>query len=210
MHSLKSFWGGEMSDLCARIFIDFWNLQLTINEHTEPGYRLDWRALSSCLIAAAETILGESLKFEGTNVYLSYAPNTDKGKRLLNWSTNVLDRFPGVRVIVKERKAKKPPSCPNCHQAVTVCPHCGKRMVGTVEKGIDTAIVTDMISLAWEDAWDVAILVSSDHDLVPVVEFLTTKGRRVINAYFPPTGALLARTCWASIDLRTHLVDLAR
>ncbi len=35
-------------------------------------------------------------------------------------------------------------------------------MIRTVEKGIDTAIVTDMISLAWANAWDVAVLVSSD------------------------------------------------
>ena len=81
---------------------------------------------------------------------------------------------------------------------------------GTVEKGIDTAIVTDMISLAWENAWDIAILVSSDRDLIPPVEFLTTRGRKVINAYFPPTGAHLARTCWASINLQPLLKELKR
>jgi uncharacterized LabA/DUF88 family protein len=83
-------------------------------------------------------------------------------------------------------------------------------MVRTVEKGIDTAIVTDMISLAWENAWDAAILVSSDRDYIPLVELLANKGLKVINAYFAPQGVHLARTCWASIDLRPHLVDLAR
>jgi len=79
-----------------------------------------------------------------------------------------------------------------------------------MEKGIDTAITTDMIKLAWEEAWDVAILISSDHDFVPVVEFLATKGRRVINVHFPPRGAHLARICWASIDLNPHLSNLER
>lgn len=199
-----------MADLCARIFIDSWNLQLTINERTEPDYRLDWKALSPCLIAAAEAVLGEPLKFEGTNVYLSYAPGTPTGRSLRHWATTVLDRFPGVRVIVKERKAKSPPVCPSCHQPVENCPHCGEQMIGTVEKGIDTAIVTDIISLAWEGAWDVAILVTSDRDFIPGVEFLTTKGRRVINAHSPPQGAHLARTCWASIDLGQHPANLAR
>ena len=83
-------------------------------------------------------------------------------------------------------------------------------MIRTVEKGIDTAIVTDMISLAWEEAWDVAILVSSDRDFIPVVDFLTSKGRRVINAHFPPQGMHLARTCWASIDFGLLLADLSR
>ena len=81
-------------------------------------------------------------------------------------------------------------------------------MIGTVEKGIDTAITTDMIRLAWEDAWDVAILVSSDHDFIPVVEFLSSKGKRVINVYLPPKGINLARTCWASIDLKPILPRL--
>ncbi|MBU0703367.1 MAG: NYN domain-containing protein [Chloroflexi bacterium] len=84
------------------------------------------------------------------------------------------------------------------------------RIIRTVEKGIDTAIVTDMISLAWANAWDVAVLVSSDRDYIPLVEFLTTKGLKVINAYFPPHGAHLARTCWANIDFRPHLPALAR
>jgi uncharacterized LabA/DUF88 family protein len=194
----------------TRIFVDFWNLQLTINENTSPGYKLDWKRLSPLLINEAQNLLGQPLQFEGTNVYLSYNPNTPKGKGLHNWSVTVLDRLPGIRVIAKERKAKSPPMCPDCHHLINVCPHCGGRMARTVEKGIDTAIVTDMISLAWEKAWDVAVLVSSDHDYIPLVEFLNNKGLRVINAYFPPKGAHLARTCWASIDLRLHLSNLAR
>lgn len=196
--------------LRVRIFVDFWNLQLTLNEHVGSDYRLDWKALSPRLVAEAETILGESLNFEGTHVYLSFNPRTQVGKGLRKWSINFLDRCPGVRVICKERKDKGPPKCPRCHQPVKTCPHCGAPLRGTVEKGIDSAIVTDMISLAWENAWDLAILVSSDHDFIPPVEFLTTKGRKVINAYFPPTGVHLARICWASIDLRQLLEELKR
>jgi uncharacterized LabA/DUF88 family protein len=195
--------------LRTRIFIDFWNLQLTINEQSEQDYKLDWKKLSPLLIDEAQKLLGTPLHFEGTNVYLSYA-NTPRDKKLRNWANNTLDRFPGIRVVAKERKAKGPPTCPNCHKQITDCPYCGGRMIRTVEKGIDTAIVTDMISLAWEDAWDIAILVSSDRDYIPLVEFLTTKGLKVINAYFPPQGAHLARTCWANIDLRPHLPALAR
>ncbi len=83
-------------------------------------------------------------------------------------------------------------------------------MAGTQEKGIDTAIVTDMISLAWESSWEVAILVASDHDFVPAVEFLAGKGRQVINAHFPSKGTSLACACWASIDLRPHVEKLTR
>jgi uncharacterized LabA/DUF88 family protein len=194
----------------ARIFIDFWNLQLSIYEHMGREYRLDWLKLSPCLINEAETILGESLRFDGTNVYISYNPKSDADRPLRGWAINVLDRFSGVNVTLKEREPKLPPVCPDCHTLVEDCPHCHKKMHFTSEKGIDTAIATDMISLAWEDAWDVALLVSSDKDYIPVVEFLGSKGKRVLNACFPPKGMHLARTCWASINLIPHLPDLAR
>ena len=51
---------------------------------------------------------------------------------------------------------------------VRECPRCNGDMRGTEEKGIDTRIATEMISLAWVKNYDVAILVSSDHDFVPV------------------------------------------
>ncbi len=199
-----------MNTLRIRIFVDFWNLQLTLRDLRGRNYKLDWAKLSPCLVTEAETLLGTPLQFEGTHVYLSYNPNAPGDRSLLKWSTDVLDRFPGVRVICKERKAKKPPFCPTCHQTVADCPHCGNPIARTVEKGIDTAMVTDMISLAWEDAWDVAVLVSSDHDFIPAIEFLTNKGQRVINAHFPPIGIHLARTCWASIDFQPLLNNLSR
>lgn len=199
-----------MTPLRTRIFVDFWNLQLNIYDQVGRSYRLDWKKISPLLISEGSTLLGTPLHFEGTHVYLSYDPTTSKGKGLRTWAINTLDRFPGIRVIAKERKAKSPPTCPTCHRSVDTCPYCKNRMVRTVEKGIDTAIVTDMISLAWENAWDAAILVSSDRDYIPLVELLANKGLKVINAYFAPQGVHLARTCWASIDLRPHLVDLAR
>ena len=42
----------------------------------------------------------------------------------------------------------------------------------TTEKGVDTYIATDMIRLAGEDAYDMAVLASLDGNLVPAVEFL--------------------------------------
>ena len=58
-----------------------------------------------------------------------------------------------------------------------------------------------MIRLAWEDAYDIAVLVSSDSDFVPVVEFLDLRGKKVVQAGFPPVGSHLAKACWASFDL---------
>jgi uncharacterized LabA/DUF88 family protein len=74
-------------------------------------------------------------------------------------------------------------------------------MRGTEEKGVDTCIATDLVSLAWANSYDVAILVSANRDFVPVADFLQTKGIKIIHGPFPPSGNLLSQKCWANIDL---------
>jgi hypothetical protein len=194
----------------THIFIDFWNLQLSMNSAASSSYRLDWKKLSPWLVDQACGATGRTLSFEGTHVYMSYSPNSKKDAGLRDFATNVLSRFPGVQVSMVERKAQTAPICSTCHQPITSCPHCGNSLVRTVEKGVDTAIITDMVKFAWEGALEVAILVSSDRDFIPAVQMLTAKGYKAINAHFPPTGMNLAGACWASIDVRKGLSELAR
>jgi uncharacterized LabA/DUF88 family protein len=194
----------------TRIFIDFWNFQLSLNQQMGKHYRPDWIKLPAWLIDQAQMLTGSKLVYEEMRVYLSFNPRSAEDRRLKDWALNWLDRFPGVHVVATERKLRYAPYCPICHTQVRVCPHCGAAMAGTVEKGVDTSIVTDLLSLAWENAWELAILVTSDRDFIPAVELLNRKGLRVINAHFPPAGMDLARQCWGNIDLRRALPEIAR
>ena len=202
-------------DVRVRAFVDFWNFQLDVQRHYGRDFPLDWRMLGSWLAKKAGGLFLENdkrsrIRYEALHVYVSCNPKSPPDCRLRHWATSVLDRFPGVQVVVKERKPKGPPSCPSCHGEITKCPACGATTAGTVEKGIDTAIVTDMIRLAWEDSYDLAVLLSSDRDFIPAVEFLNAKGRKVIHAGFPPKGIDLARKCWASVDLTSSLNEIRR
>ena len=194
----------------THIFIDFWNFQLGINSAATPTYRADWQKISPWLIAQTSAAVGRTLSFEGTHVYMSYSPNSKKDAPLKDFAINVLSRFPGMQVSLVERKAQSALTCPTCHKSIDICPHCNSSITRMVEKGVDTAIVTDMVKFAWEGALEVAILVSSDRDFIPVVQMLATKGYKVVNAHFPPTGMNLASACWASIDIRKGLTELAR
>jgi uncharacterized LabA/DUF88 family protein len=202
------------SPIRFRIFVDFWNLQLTLNERheeecarkREPHERflIDWQKLPQCLVAEAAKLLNAtSHSYEGTIVYTSYNPKNQKDKGFHRWATSWLDRQPGIQVEVYERRPTGPPKCPTCHREIATCPHssCSQALNGSVEKGVDTAIATDMIRLAWEEAYDVAILATSDADLIPAVEFIDLKGRRVVQAGFPPHGAHLGRACWGTVDM---------
>jgi uncharacterized LabA/DUF88 family protein len=201
---------GEIMAPRTRIFVDFWNFQLSLNSNSQAGYRLDWKAISPWLTAQAEVAVATDLAFEGTHIYVSTDPGSKAEAGLRDFALNVLDRFPGVNVTLIERKPRNPPICPNCHQPITSCPHCDAPMNRTVEKGVDTAIVTDIFKLLWENALEVIVLVSSDRDYIPAVQMLSSKGYRVINAHLPPRGMHLARTCWASIDLKAGLHQLER
>ena len=115
---------------------------------------------------------------------------------------NVVGALPGVDVhIAKRQKKKSPPACPKCYEPVKLCPECRADMRGNEEKGVDVRLATDMIKLAWVDDYDIAVLISSDGDFVPVVEFLKTRGIKVIHGAFPPKGHHLRIQCWGHIDV---------
>jgi uncharacterized LabA/DUF88 family protein len=204
----------------VRVFVDFWNFQLTLDglertSRSDLGFRfpIDWQKLGPVLAREACGVASiPDHSFDGVIVYASYNPKTETDRKFYSWATNWLDRQPGVNVECLERRPKSLPRCPICHREISICPHsdCGQAIVATVEKGVDTYIATDLIRLAWEEAYDVAVLVSSDSDLVPAVKFLNQKGRKVIQAGFPPRGVDLATACWASFDVWPVRQDIQR
>lgn len=58
-----------------------------------------------------------------------------------------------------------------------------------VEKGIDVAIAVESLTLAYEDAYDVGLLVSGDGDYVELVEAIKRKGKHVECAMFKNQSA---------------------
>ena len=147
-------------------------------------------------------------EYQGLNFYGSYDPASDKDRKLRRWATMKVSTFSGVRVSMLPRQRKRsPPRCPACREEVVTCRACGADMRGTEEKGVDVRMATDMISLAWAGNYDVAVLVSSDRDFVPVTEFLETKGIKVIHGAFPPKGADLTRKAWDSVDVAARRED---
>jgi uncharacterized LabA/DUF88 family protein len=53
-----------------------------------------------------------------------------------------------------------------------------------VEKGVDVALATDLIAMAWENAYDVAIIVSGDADYAGAASKVMSKGKNVEVAGF--------------------------
>jgi hypothetical protein len=195
------------SQLRVRIFVDFWNFSLSLRDH-DDSFRVDWKPVGNLFAKAAANLVDPSAHpvFEGMHVYASVDPAKSNDAKLRSWLTNRLDKMPGTHVVVQERQKKRGyQKCPHCQAEATTCDSCGGDLRGTEEKGVDTRIVTDMISLAWANAYDVAMLISADRDFVPVADFLQTKGIKVVHGAFPPKGSHLSQSCWGNLDITTMM-----
>lgn len=189
----------------VRVFVDFWNFSLHMEQYVGGRWRADWYKLGHALSRAAVEVVDPAAlcEYQGLNFYGSYNPASEQDRQGVHrWATQTVDKIPGVKVFMAPRQKKRsPPKCPSCYESISKCPACGADMRGTEEKGVDVRMATDMISLAWVDNYDIAVLVSSDRDFVPVAEFLETRGIKVIHGAFPPQGSELTAKCWGSINL---------
>lgn len=61
------------------------------------------------------------------------------------------------------------------------------RPKGAIEKGVDVALVTDMLKFAFMNVYDVCILVSGDNDFAEAVKIVKDRGIRVEIAAFEHT-----------------------
>lgn len=196
----------------ARIFIDFWNFALQWRDRAH-GDNCDWTKVATVLCGAAGQQLAAAqlgtLQLEECRVYASYEPGREQ--KLKVWLNTFLDRQPGLRVFTTERHWKQRAiHCRQCDTSHDACPKCSAPLGRASEKAVDAQIVTDLISLAWEGAYDVALLVSSDRDFIPAVECLQRRNFKVINATWRGHGHELAHVCWASFEIDGLMASLLR
>ncbi|MCK4595534.1 NYN domain-containing protein [candidate division WOR-3 bacterium] len=76
------------------------------------------------------------------------------------------------RLATRDREMK----CPKCEKTFKYKFH--------IEKGIDVSLACHMLMYAFDDAYDVTIIVSGDGDYVTAVDEVRRLGKQVENAYF--------------------------
>lgn len=198
----------------CRVFVDFWNLSLNWADRAGDKQRLDWQQLPLVLCAEAEGKLKAAklgdIQLEETRVYASYDTEA-RGRKLRNWLETYLDKLPGFRVFTFERRWRKQSvHCRACNSSLETCPTCKAPFGRAVEKTVDSRIVSDMLTLAWDKTYDVALLVTSDMDMVPAVDSLQARNFKVVNATWHGHGHQLAKTSWASFEIDSLINSLVR
>lgn len=74
----------------------------------------------------------------------------------------------------------------------------------TRQKGVDTLIAIDMLSKAYEDHYDIAVLLSGDEDLLDIVMAVKNADKRVYGAFVP---SHISEELEYSFDRRVPLVE---
>ena len=177
------------------LFVDFWNFQLNWRDNMIPAkgesrVSLDWQKLPTVLMSELPIIMGSAgdYTYKGTRIYASVNPSGEDAK-LKNFLHNVLGQMPGFRVTVKDRKNK-----------TTNCPHCKEKIQRTVEKGVDTAIATDLFEGAINDSYDIAFLLSADADHVPAIQTIQDRlNKQIIFAGFRNGSHHVRIACWSHL-----------
>ena len=196
--------------VAVRIFVDFWNFQLCWNDahpfdksKGEPPVKIDWKSLPSVLMNELPSALGgvkEGLQFKGVNVYASVNPDPlGKDAPLKSWLAKNLNQMPGFRVHVSDRKERRSVDAQ------------GRETVRTVEKGVDTRIVTDLFSGAINATYDVAILISNDSDFCPAVATIQERlDKQIIHVGYRRGGDEIRAACWSHVLLDGSVADAIR
>lgn len=158
----------------------------------DSSFEVDYNQLARKIIEE----IGPDSVFNGAYYYVGTGPGSDLSKFI-----NHLKLQPGYFVRTRERKHRSR-ECPNCHQ----------RMSYTEEKEVDTLMVSEMIQLAAQDAFDIAVLFSGDSDLVPAAESLRALGKKVIIATWGDRGLSkrLREYAFSQIDLTSLSGDIER
>jgi len=77
------------------------------------------------------------------------------------------------------------------------------------EKGVDVKLATDLLVGAFDDWYDTAIIVSSDTDLTPAIEYLKFKKKRIEHVGFSHKPSLgMLKYADSSILLRSEDVQM--
>lgn len=199
------------------IFVDFWNVTLNLNtlqqKSDSTDFKIDWKnKLRDYIMSETVKKMRLPCEFQGMLVCGSYDSSNSRDANLKRWAEGTLDKFYGVTPVFKERQQKEFYAiCPSCLDVITSCPKCGARLKGTVEKGVDTEIASQMLALAWNGAYDVAVLASDDKDFVPVVKTLRGKGIKVIHARPSSVGGqVLDKECFDIIELGRNRAEFDR
>ena len=150
------------------VYVDGFNFYHSLKSLRFPNKFVNVWSLS-------ESILRPTHQLEAVKYFSAYAlwrkRSFPKHKKYVAQLRNA-----GVTPIISHFKTKK-----------TTCPKCGKLVTKHEEKETDIRIALTMFEDAVDDKFDLAIVISADSDLVPVVDRINKRfPNKFVSVFTPP------------------------
>jgi uncharacterized protein (TIGR00288 family) len=137
------------------VFIDGSNM-VHSSQRFQKGFKIDYKKLVNVLV--------ENRQLIRPYFFGSYDPNKKVGEKFYEALS-----LQGFEIIKKPLRSRAIGEGGEIRQ---------------LEKGVDVALVTRLLSLAFEDTFDVAIIVSGDTDYIDAIRVIKDLGKRVEIAAF--------------------------
>ena len=124
-------------------------------------------------------------ELEQVRVYRGFASKAQDrvGSAAARMQRKAWERHPKVRVFphTLQRQSR---TCARCGRRATseTCPECGNVRELLNEKGVDVNLAIDLVSLAYEGAYDVGVVFSTDTDFNPAIKLALRLGVTIENA----------------------------
>lgn len=145
------------------VFIDGSNLHHAVERHQkiDAGFRIDYQKLVETLVGGRHLV---RTYYYGSRPMQAVSEQESFFKKL--------ERL-GFDVSVKTLKLRE-----------KVCKECGHHQKAYLEKGVDVALVTDLLAFGFRNGYDTAIIVSGDNDFLGAINEVKRLPRRVEIAAF--------------------------
>ncbi len=119
----------------------------------------------------------------------------------------MLRKLPGYHVNISRRVIERNQD----GTPVIMTSKSGVQYIKSGEKAVDSKVIADMTAGAMSDGYDIAVLLGSDTDFLPVVETIQ-KGynKPVIHVGFERGGHQVREACWSHVVLNKKLVQELR
>lgn len=160
-------------------FVDGFNLYHAIDALKRPELKwTDLRALSNVYLKSHSEELNKVFYFS------AYADHVSESKQKAQKTYISALQLKGVNPIMGHFKKKN-----------RKCPTCNYRWVGHEEKETDVNIALFLLNLAYQNAFDRALLISNDSDLAPAI--------RMVRECFPQKRITIVTPpqCYSSYEL---------
>ncbi len=92
-------------------------------------------------------------------------------------------KIPNMSVILGKLK-RRAVRCPRCKKVIPKCPSCLNELVTLVEKKTDVNLAIDLVQLAFENKYDIAIIVTGDGDFAGAVQLAKKYEKTIKHARF--------------------------